>query len=224
MCAQFALKIKVQDFFAKYKIVIPDDLSDINERFLPYKKSYVVVQSKSQPKLVRMNFSLIPSWSKESKVKFATHNARLESVLDKPTWKKPFLSQHCVIPMTSFFESVYTGPLQGHMISFTDPHDQILFAAGIYDVWKNPQNLNEILYSFSILTTEPSDVILNHGHDRSPVFLNFDEATNWLQIKASVKQENELVNFLKAHHQNINFKIQVDRPLRPGWQKRHFQI
>jgi len=220
MCAQFSLKIKARDLFEKYQIIIPEDLADINDRFLPYKKSYVVVQSKLQSKLVRMNFSLVPSWSKEAKVKFATHNARLESVLDKPTWKKPFLTQHCIIPMTSFFESVYTGPLQGHVISFTDPSDQILFAAGVYDVWKNPQKLNEVLYSFSILTTEPSDVILNHGHDRSPIFLNYKEATNWLQVKTPTYKESELIDFLKTHHQKIDFKVQVDRPLKPGWEKK----
>lgn len=220
MCAQFSLKIKAQDFSTKYKITIPEDLPDINDGFLPYKKSYVIVQSKSKLKLVRMNFSLIPSWSKEPKVKFATHNARIESVLEKPTWKKPFLSQHCIIPMTSFFESVYTGPVQGNVIAFSQADEQVLFAAGIYDVWKNPNNVTEILYSFSILTTEPSDVILNHGHDRSPIFLNYLDTLKWLDLKSSNYTDNQLVEFLKTHHQKIDFKVQTDRPLKPGWEKK----
>ena len=65
-----------------------------------------------------MNFSLITSWSKERKPEFATHNARLFSedgdpIFKKPTWRGPFSSNHCVIPISKFVEPIYTGEYAG---------------------------------------------------------------------------------------------------------------
>lgn len=56
-----------------------------------------------------MRYSLVPNWSKEAKVKFATHNARLESIDEKPTWKTVFSEQHCLVPLTDFIEPILPG-------------------------------------------------------------------------------------------------------------------
>ena len=175
MCAQFTLKISKEDLQA-FGFTIPEDIQQIDQRFLPSKVAPVVVKANADLKLTGMRFSLIPSWSKEPKVKFATHNARLETVLEKPTWKKPFESQHCVVPMTGFFESVYEGEKAGNIIQFHTNENSILFAAGIFDQWVNPENKNDRFFSFSILTTEPTKYILDNGHDRSPLFLLLADA------------------------------------------------
>ena len=104
MCSQYALKVEAKTLSEKYNVQIPALLSAIDERFLPYKTAPVIVRTNGFEKLTPMNFSLVPSWSKEPKVKFATHNARIETITEKPTWKIPFKKQHCVVPMTRFFE------------------------------------------------------------------------------------------------------------------------
>ncbi len=137
-----------------------------------------------------MSYSLVPSWSKEPKLKFATHNARIETITDKPTWKTPFQRQHCIVPLTSFFEFVYEGPLAGHMIEFKESSHSLLFAAGLFDHWTAPtphqnnttQNQNSF-FSFTIITTTPSKFILDHGHDRSPLFFKFCSRHSMAQFK-----------------------------------------
>lgn len=183
--------------------------------FLPYQKAPVIVsENQNTPeikyKITSMGFSLVPSWSKEAKVKFATHNARIESVLEKPTWKTPFLKQHCVIPISNFYESVYEGPLQGNVISFHKPHHELLFAAGLFDRWNES-------FSFSILTTEPTPFILEHGHDRCPIFLKLDQAKEWLSLK---DDGAKMQSFLLNEFEKPELDVSVHRPLKAGWEKR----
>lgn len=216
MCAQFTVKANKDDFDS-LGIVVPDSLNEIDERFLPSKVAPVVVKSNAELKLTGMRFSLIPSWSKEPKVKFATHNARIETVLEKPTWRKPFESQHCVVPMTGFFESVYEGEKAGNVIQFHDPEKSILLAAGIFDHWVNPENKKDNFYSFSILTTEPTKYILENGHDRSPLFLSSTDAKEWLRLIGNPKDQ---LQFLSDRTLRPNLTVTIDRPLKAGWEKR----
>lgn len=216
MCAQFALKIQANELSIKYGIKIPENLNAIDERFLPYRNAPVIVNDRVL-KLVGMSFSLVPSWSKEPKVKFATHNARIETVIEKPTWKIPFERQHCIVPITSFFESVYEGPEAGHIIRFSKNDDQLLFAAGIFDFWKSADDNSKKFFSFSILTTEPNQFILDHGHDRSPIFLDFDKAKKWTTL---IDSPSKQVQFLLENNLKPDLKIEIDRPLKDGWQNR----
>ena len=217
MCAQYTLKTSVSELTEKYEIHVPTSLTTINERFLPYQIAPVIVRSNAQDlKLTPMNFSLIPSWSKEPRVKFATHNARIETITDKPTWQIPFKKQHCLIPMSGFYESVYTGPLAGNVIQFSAQPDHLLFAAGIFDLWKDQETQKEI-FSFSILTTEPSAFISDHGHDRSPIFLNFKDGIHWITLK---EDEKKMVEYLQTANLKPELLVSVDRALKAGWEKR----
>lgn len=216
MCAQFALKIEANELSIKYGIKVPETVSAIDERFLPYKSAPVIVHD-SGLKLVGMSFSLVPFWSKEPKVKFATHNARIETVIEKPTWRVPFERQHCFVPITSFYESVYEGPEAGNIIKFSRPENEILFAAAIFDLWKSPTEPAKSFFSFSILTTEPTKYILDHGHDRSPIFLNFDDAKSWTTLS---EEPIKLVQFLLEKNLKPDLNVEIDRPLKAGWEKR----
>lgn len=224
MCAQFSLQIAAEDL-RNLGIAVSPTLEAIDERFLPYTKIPVIVQTPQGLKLTPMNFSLVPVWSKEPKVKFATHNARIETVAEKPAWREPFLSKHCLIPLTNFFESVYEGPHAGHIISFGGAAaatfggaaaKSTLFAAGLFDVWVNLET-KEPLFSCTILTTEPSPFILENGHDRTPIFLNFTDGKAWLTLRAS---EKEMVDFLLAKNIYPDLQVTRDRPLKSGWEKR----
>ena len=216
MCAQFSLKIDLEFLIKTYGISTPANLTTIDLRFLPYQKAPVIVHD-SGPRLVGMNFSLVPSWANKSKVKFATHNARLETVLEKPTWKKPFEKHHCVVPISSFFESVHDGPLSGNMIEFFEQSHHLLFAAGIFDVWQDKENPHVKIHSFAILTTEPDAFIFKNGHDRSPLFLDFENAKTWLTLASD---SQKMITFLNEKNQKPSLSVKIDRPLKMSSLKR----
>lgn len=216
MCAQFSLKIKTDVLSVKYGVSVPSGLEAIDERFLPYRTAPTIVKVKEELKLTGMSFSLVPSWAKEPKVKFATHNARIETILEKPTWRTPFQNQHCIVPLTSFYESAYEGPMAGNILEFANVKEDALFAAGIFDVWSDPVT-DKKLFSFSIVTTEPTKFISDHGHDRSPLFLDFEKAKSWLTM---AKDPKKMVDFLIENNQRPDLSVQIDRPLKTGWEKR----
>lgn len=213
MCSQYTIKTSAIEILEEIALegVVPEA---IDERILPSSLAPIIVKDKAGLKLTPMKFSLVPSWSKEPKVKFATHNARIESVLEKPTWKQPFISQHCVVPMTSFYESAYSGPLAGNIINFSDTKDHLMFAAGIFDYWKDHEDPKKSFFSFSIVTRDPSDFILEYGHDRTPLFINKEFIPQWLS--PSSKDGEEVRSELLKNAIHPHLKVIQERALKPG--------
>lgn len=216
MCAQFVLKTTANQLSLKYGIKISDDY-ELNLRVLPYTPSVVIVKAGELSAFQKMSFSLVPSWSKDPKVKFATHNARIETILEKPTWKTPFVSKRCLVPITEFVESIYENKYAGNMIRISEASDTLLTAAGLWDAWIDPVT-KTILNSFTIITTEPPPFILEAGHDRCPVFLKEKNLDYWIDPKN--KDPKSLMDFLKSENASHDFKIEIDRPLKAGWEKR----
>jgi putative SOS response-associated peptidase YedK len=108
--------------------------------------------------------------------------------------------------------------LAGHIIKFSPKDGKLLWAAGIFDYWQKPQTNEPGFFSFAILTREPSSFILDHGHDRTPVFVKDPKTSGWLTNvnKSPGEIARELI--AEAYHPSLN--VEVDRPLKAGWEKR----
>lgn len=207
------LKAKVKEMERLFGFKFPLDAEMYDQRIVPYTKAPVVTQKGFR----MMNFSLIPSWSKEKKPKFATHNARLESITEKATWKKPFQSKHCLVPLTTFIEPIYENEMAGNMVQFNSPDGHIMVAAGIYDEWINKET-GEVVESFAIITSEPPEFVKTIGHDRCPFFINESVFKDWLETKQ--QNPSEVMQLLKNAKITPPLTVAVDRPLKPGWEKR----
>ena len=92
MCSQYTLKFRSEDLRQLLPEIKLSQEFSIPEKALPSKEAPVIVFGHELLKLVKMKFSMVPSWSKEPKVKFATHNARIESVEECATWKSVILN------------------------------------------------------------------------------------------------------------------------------------
>lgn len=210
MCSNYKISTR-SSILKNLNIDVQESFDLISANILPYQKAPVVVKEQDRMKLTPMSFSLVPSWSKEPKVKFATHNARIETVLDKPTWREPFLSKHCIVPITSFYEPIYEGEYAGNIVDFHRPNEELLFAAGVFDVW------NKTEFSFSILTTEPTEFVAKIGHDRCPIFLKSENIEHWLNIKLSGEDQK---HFLLDNFERPELAVSAHRAMKPGWEKR----
>ncbi len=191
--------------------------SDAYPVVLPRNLALVVRNENNERRLEQMQFSLLPRWSKESKVKFATHNARLETVDEKPTFKDAFVKRHCVVPMNGFVEPIYTGDFAGNMVEFSPPTQGILFAAAIWEEWASKAS-GEIIQSFSVITHDPLPFVLSTGHDRSPVFLKLEDLSLWLSSEG--ERATELKSLLMKKRYKPALEASINRPMRPGWEKR----
>lgn len=213
MCAQYTVILQDLDLETLFGISISKDTPTWAERITPYTNAPVVTHNG----LHLMNFSLIPSWSSEKKQKFATYNARIESVAEKPTWRKPFETKRCLIPMSSFIEPIYDHEYAGNMVAFSQPNHEALFAAGIYDHWVDKKT-GEVIDSFAILTSPALEFVKRIGHERSPIFLPQEAFKHWLAPET--KNPQHLLSFLKEHRLNPPLMVEKDRPMKAGWEKR----
>ena len=214
MCAQYDIKTPAEEIAeAMHRQFGTKGAVEWKPRVVPYGLAPVAVGKK----LELMQYSLVPSWSKEPKVKFATYNARLDTILEKATWKNPFVKKHCVVPISRFVEPIYTGKLAGNMVAFENKEEKLLLAAGIWDEWKDKAT-GRVVHSFAIVTDDPSDFVKDVGHDRQPVFLSPERAEEWLENEG--EKGEELRTFLKEVAEEPHFDTAIDRPMAKGWEKR----
>lgn len=213
MCALYTLKISYRDLLDSLGLPITPitPMEDFDHRFLPHQEAPVIRKYQDKLALEPMNFSLIPAWSKERRPKFATHNARLETLQEKPTWKRPLIHQHCLVPLTEFIEPIYEGIHAGHMVGFSKASNEVLWAAGLWDEWLDKET-GVIAPSFTIITHEPSPFVRDMGHDREPLFLNPRSFATWLD--ATEKNRTNWIDFLQSAHQEPELKTREDRKLK----------
>ncbi len=169
----------------------------------PRYKSAVVVKVNQKTQIKPMQFGLIPFFEKEEKPKKIFHNARVETVSEKVSFKKPFLETRCLVPMDSFFEYIWTTETTKWIARFYSKNIQMLVAAGIWSSWKSPSG--KIIDSFSILTTEPPEFILKTGHDRCPLFLKQDSFEDWLE---PIKNEPKQLLKILENKEEIQFDVE----------------
>lgn len=136
-----------------------------------------VVRSKNgMRELIGMRWGLIPSWAKDEKIGYKMINARGESVAQKPSFKRPFLKQRCIVPVSGFYEWKIVDA--GKQPYYIFPKEGALFAlCGLYDSWKSPEG--EVVESFSIITTEANE-FMKEIHDRMPAILSMGDYDIWL--------------------------------------------
>src|SRR5262249_21679825 len=152
-------------------------------------------------------------------VRYPTFNARLDSIGVKVTWKGALKggpgAGRCVIPISEFHEPSYWGPLAGNMLRFSS--SEPLLAAGLWKRWRNPKDGAEIL-SFAIIVHDAYPIVDQHGHDRSPVFLDEQAAQEWIRESSSLEPEDQ-GRFLEQRRAKPDLEVSVQRPLKAGWEK-----
>lgn len=129
-----------------------------------------------------MRWGLVPGWSKGPDPRFSMINARADTINQKPAYKKAFGQQRCLVPCDGFYEWSASADNKGKQPYYISRRDKSLIAmAGIWDRWAHPE-LDEILVSFSIITTDASP-FMRDIHHRMPVILDDDRFDDWLSAE-----------------------------------------
>jgi len=158
-----------------------------------------IVTEEGKRKVQAFRWDLVPSWWKKplTEKRFSSHNARVEGIAEKPTfrgaWQK---GQRCIIPATSFFEwpdkkLVDKGAKRlEHEVRMAD---QEAFAiAGIWDECVFPDMQNP-LRSCTMITTMANYVVGKIPHIRMPAILEHGQETVWLDPETDTKTAMDLV-------------------------------
>lgn len=124
--------------------------------------------------LVRWGF--VPSWAKEVAPGKPLTNARIETILEKASFKHAVRRRRCLIPADGFYEwSGEIGRKQAHHIARADGGP---FAfAGLWEHWQGADGSE--LETAAIVTTEASEPIASIHH-RMPVIVAPHLYGDWL--------------------------------------------
>lgn len=136
-----------------------------------------------------MQWGLIPSWAKDEKFGARMINARIETLLEKPSYRNLVSSKRCIVITNGYYEWRKDG-VRKIPYYLKDPEGKLLPMAGLYDVWKHPDGY--LLPSYTVITKEAQkDIAIIHN--RMPVILPQDHLDNWLKTESfSVARALEL--------------------------------
>ena len=148
-----------------------------------------------------VRWGLVPSWAKDPKIGSRLINARVETLADKPAFKKAFAARRCVLPADGYYEwydpssnDPRSEPRsKGRLLKqpfFIRPRDGgILALAGLYELWRDEDREREDprawLWTATVITTEATDD-LGRIHDRMPMFIEADQVDAWLDPATDV--------------------------------------
>ncbi|MCP5345984.1 MAG: SOS response-associated peptidase [Gammaproteobacteria bacterium] len=131
-----------------------------------------------------MRWGLVPPWSDDLSGKYATFNARIETVADKPAYRHAWQHDNrCVIPALGYFEwRAMSGGKQPFFIR-AENTSPLLFA-GLFE----PERDAGIPASCTLLT-RPARADLAAIHPRMPVTLSLEDARSWLAVDRTAAAE-----------------------------------
>lgn len=132
-------------------------------------------------------WGLVPSWAKSPAIGNKMINARSETLLTKPAFRRAFATRRALLPADGYYEWQPAEPgspsktKQPFYIHAADGAS--LAMAGLYEFWKDPTKADDDptrwLVSATVITTTAVDE-LGHVHDRQPVILLPESWDTWL--------------------------------------------
>lgn len=176
MCGRYAASADVDELVEEYRIdeVTDDGREACAPRYniAPTDKVPAVVERAAEStvvrKLVGLRWGLVPSWSKDPGAAARMINARVETVTEKPSFRKAMAVRRCLLPALGYYE---WRPEKEDGRAIKQPYflrpagDSLVHMAGIYEFWKGPDGW---LATASIITTSATDE-LGWVHDRMPM-------------------------------------------------------
>lgn len=180
MCGRFTLDIDAR-FYPRFnlsdKYII---FFEPQYNIAPGQDSLIILRDEDINFAKPARFGFIPSWAKDERIAYKMINAKAETVLEKPSFKKAIIETRCLIPVTGFYEWHTNDDGSKSPYYFHNPQQKYLALAGIYSTWQDKE-------TFSIITTEPNSSVKDI-HNRMPLILDLDDESMWLNHEVDIRQ------------------------------------
>ncbi len=208
MCGRYASSRKPEDLIEEFEVVDNRIQAPLEPDYnvAPTKEVYAVVErppardSDEPPRrqLRSLRWGLVPSWAKDPSIGNRMINARMETVAEKPAFKRAFAVRRCLLPADGYFEWYPTQQLTkagkpAKQPFFIRPADGgILAMAGLYEIWRDPtrpeDDPDRFRWTCTVLTTQAEDAV-GHIHDRMPLMVEAERRAAWLDPTVSSKED-----------------------------------
>ena len=153
----------------------PDPVLSAN--VAPTDRARVLLMEDGKLVLRRHAWGLIPPWSKGPEGAARMVNARIETVAEKPSYRRAVRTSRCLFPADAWYEWLVTEQgRQPHLVRRAD--DEPLWLAGIWSRWHPPGGGPAI--SSAAIITGPAPDQLSWLHERAPVAVPESLFSTWL--------------------------------------------
>jgi putative SOS response-associated peptidase YedK len=210
MCGRYASSRRPDDLVDEFDVVESrvQEALEPDYNVAPTKDVYAVLErppsahdeeerdSEAEPhrQLRVLRWGLVPSWAKDASIGSRMINARMETVADKPAFRRAFAKRRCLLPADGYFEWYETETLtaKGKPVKqpyFIRPQDgSTLAMAGLYEIWRDPargeDDPDRFRWTCTVITTEAADD-LGRIHDRMPLMVEPDRWGAWLDPRTA---------------------------------------
>jgi len=188
MCGRYTQTATLKELHERFKLVSGPPELPPRYNLAPSQPAPVILPGRA---LELYRWGLVPSWAKDPAIGHRMINARAETLMEKPSFRKPLERSRCLVPSDGFYEWKKLPDGRTKVPMRITRRDRGLFAmAGLWDEWKGPEGP---VRSFTIITTG-ANAALSPIHDRMPVILDLEGEDRWLDPGAS---PTEMVGLLK---------------------------
>ncbi|MFL6159292.1 MAG: SOS response-associated peptidase [Marmoricola sp.] len=202
MCGRYASSMDPEDIVEEFEIgtAVPD-LPRLEPDFnvAPTKEVYAVLsrpprsedgeELPAERQLRVLSWGLVPSWAKDPKIGSRMINARMETVAEKPAYRRAFAKRRAILPADGYYEWYVTEQTTKagkpkKQPYFIRPKDASMLAmAGLYELWRDPTRADDDparwRWTCTVITTTATDE-LGRIHDRMPLMLTREAYDDWL--------------------------------------------
>jgi putative SOS response-associated peptidase YedK len=209
MCGRYASSRQPEDLVEEFEIRSPElPHLEPDWNVAPTKEVYAVVErppsgaddaeAVPERQLRALTWGLVPFWAKDAKVGNRMINARVETVAEKPAYRRAFEKRRAILPADGYFEWYPTSEKTKagkprKQPYFIRPQDGgVLAMAGLYEIWRDPDKAEDdptrFLWTCTVLTTSAEDS-LGHIHDRMPLMLPPESYAAWLDPRPADRED-----------------------------------
>jgi putative SOS response-associated peptidase YedK len=217
MCGRYASSRRPADLIEEFEVVADRTPAPLEPDFnvAPTKEVYAVLERRPRPsdgseggepperQLRVLRWGLVPSWAKDPAIGNRMINARMETVAEKPAYRRAFASRRCLLPADGYFEWYPTeektkaGKPRKQPFFIRPKDGGVLAMAGLYEIWKDPTRGDDdperFRWTCTVLTTQAEDT-LGRIHDRMPMMVEPERWANWLAT--DVSDSDDLLSLL----------------------------
>lgn len=207
MCGRYASSVDPEDLVEEFELRTADLARlEADYNVAPTKEVYAIVErpprkeSPDAPELPAerqariLTWGLVPSWAKDPKIGSRMINARMETVAEKPAYRRAFEKRRAILPADGYYEWYApeqdveprrdrTGRARKQPFFIRPKGGGILAMAGLYELWRDPTRADDDplrwKWTCTVITTEATDD-LGRIHDRMPLMLDRGSYDAWL--------------------------------------------
>lgn len=194
MCGRFTITVSFEELLLRYMLdPISPPFHTPRYNVAPGQLVPAIINDGSANRIGQLKWGLVPSWASDEKGGYKMINARSETLLEKPAFKKLIVRKRAIIPADGFYEWQQIGAKKQPMRIMLK-NKEIFSMAALFDTWLAPDGRK--ISTFSVITTTPNR-LMEPIHNRMPVILPREEEQRWLD--RNNEDTSALLSLLKPY-------------------------